>query len=435
MTDIYEKAELAKAASFKLATISSSVKDDVLKVIADLIEEKKDEILIENKKDMDEARVSGIDESLVKRLGFTDDKINDMVKGLRDLAEMKDPVGRTLETVELDKGLDLYKISTPLGVVAAIFEARPDALVQIFSLAFKSGNASILKGGSEAKHSNRFLHSLIRSVTDNVVDNATILIETRDEVNTMLKMNDQIDLMIPRGSSKFVKFIQENSRIPVLGHSDGLCHAYVDKSANLEEAERLVYDAKMQYAAACNAIETLLVHKDVAVDFLPLIAKSFAERNVEIRCDFESKNILNGFSVKDATDADWDMEYNDYIISIKIVSDAAEAINHINLHGSKHSEMIITEDRAIAKKFEEEVDASSVMWNASTRFADGFRYGKGAETGISTGKIHARGPVGLEGLIIYKYIIEGHGQTVTEYSGPNGKNFVHERKDEEWTRE
>lgn len=435
MSDIYEKAKLAKEASYKLATLSSSVKDDALDVLADLIEERKEDIIRENRKDMDEARVSGIDEALVKRLGLTDDKINEMVQGLRDLAKMQDPVGRTLETIELDRGLELYKVSTPLGVVAAIFEARPDALVQIFSLAFKSGNASLLKGGSEAKYSNRFLHSLIRSVTDNVVENATVLVETRDEVSVMLKMSDMIDLMIPRGSSKFVRFIQENSKIPVLGHSDGLCHGYVDKSADMDKAERLVFDAKMQYSAACNAIETLLVHKDVASGFLPMIAKSFGERKVEMRCDEVSRDILSGFSVKDASEADWDTEYNDHIISIKIVSDVSEAIGHINAHGSKHSEMIVTEDRSIAKKFEEEVDASSVMWNCSTRFADGFRYGKGAETGISTGKLHARGPVGLEGLLIYKYILEGTGQTVTEYSGKDGKNFIHERKDEGWTRE
>lgn len=426
MSELIENAKLAKHASLKLASLSSEIKNKVLLDIASLIDNKKEEIFAENEKDVVEAKEKSIDESLVKRLKLNEDKIKEMIQGLKDLSKLEDPVGSTQETVQLDERFNLYKVSTPLGVVGAIFESRPDALVQIFALCFKSGNASFLKGGSEAKYSNRKLHSLIREVTDKVVDNATILIESREDVSEMLKLTDYVDLVIPRGSNKFVKFIQENSKIPVLGHSEGLCHAYVDKEVNIKQALKVVYDAKTQYAAACNAIETLLVHKDVAAEFIPLIGYMFKKNNVEMRGDEGARAL---YEMKEASEEDWSTEYNDYIISIKIVNDINEAIQHINKYGSKHSELIMTTNKENAKKFEKEVDASSVMWNCSTRFADGFRYGKGAETGISTGKIHARGPVGLEGLVIYKYLLEGNGQTVKEQTK---LGYKHKKLDKKW---
>lgn len=426
MSELIENAKLAKHASLKLASLSSEIKNKVLLDIASLIDNKKEEIFAENEKDVVEAKEKSIDESLVKRLKLNEDKIKEMIQGLKDLSKLEDPVGSTQETVQLDEGFNLYKVSTPLGVVGAIFESRPDALVQIFALCFKSGNASFLKGGSEAKYSNRKLHSLIREVTDKVVDNATILIESREDVSEMLKLTDYVDLVIPRGSNKFVKFIQENSKIPVLGHSEGLCHAYIDKEVNIKQALKVVYDAKTQYAAACNAIETLLVHKDVAAEFIPLIGYMFKNNNVEMRGDEGARAL---YEMKEASEEDWSTEYNDYIISIKIVNDINEAIQHINKYGSKHSELIMTTNKENAKKFEKEVDASSVMWNCSTRFADGFRYGKGAETGISTGKIHARGPVGLEGLVIYKYLLEGNGQTVKEQTK---LGYKHKKLDKKW---
>ncbi len=418
-----EEAKLAKEASLKLAVLSEDVKNKVLLDIAKEIEKRKKEIFAENEKDIENAKE--LDESLVKRLKLDDNKIKEMIQGLKDLTKIEDPVGKTQETVELDKKFILYKVSVPLGVVGAIFESRPDALVQIFALCFKSGNASFLKGGKEALNSNKILHSIITSVTDKIVENATTLLETREEVGEILKLNEYIDLMIPRGSNKFVKYIMENTKIPVLGHSDGLCHAYVDKDADVEKALKVVYDAKTQYAAACNAIETLLVHKDIASEFIPLIGFMFQKNNVEMRGDETVRKI---FDMKKASDEDWDTEYNDFIISIKIVNDVDEAIDFINKHGSKHSDMIMTENKEIAKKFEKNVDSSSIMWNCSTRFSDGFRYGKGAETGISTGKVHARGPVGLEGLIIYKYILEGDG-TVEEYSK---KGYTHKKLDKKW---
>ena len=296
---------------------------------------------------------------------------------------------------------------------------------QISSLCLKSGNAVILKGGSEAKNSNKVLVDIISKTAEKngIPKGAIQLIETREEVSQMLKLSDYINLIIPRGSSAFVKYVQENTKIPVLGHSEGICHVYVDKEADIKKAVDICFDAKCQYPAVCNAMETMLVHKGIAKKFLPLIAEKFRQANVEIRGDNETINILKG--IDKATEEDWKTEYNELIISIKIVNDLNEAIGHINKYGSKHTDAIVTENKKSAEIFMDLVDSASVMWNASTRFADGFRYGKGAEIGISTAKIHARGPVGLEGLVIYKYKLVGNGQIVKDYIGKNAKKFKH----------
>jgi len=347
---------------------------------------------------------------------------------VKAVAKLEDPVGKTLSKTELDKNLILEKVSVPIGVIACIFESRPEAVVQISALAIKSGNAVLLKGGSEALNTNKVLAEIIRkSIVDNegIPIDSVQLLETREQVNKILKMDEFIDLIIPRGSNKFVKYIQNNTKIAVLGHSEGICHVYVDKDASLDKAIKISFDAKCQYPAVCNAMETLLVHKDIAKTFLPLIARAYAKAKVELIGDKETVKILK--NIKTATEEDWRTEYTDLILSIKVVKDADEAITHINKYGSGHTDAIVTQNKETANKFMKLVDSSSVAWNASTRFADGFRYGLGAEVGISTNKIHARGPVGLEGLVIYKYLLVGDGHIVAEYAGDKAKKFTHKK--------
>ena len=329
--------------------------------------------------------------------------------------------------MELDDGLVLDKVTTPIGVVAVVFESRPDALVQISTLCLKSGNAAILKGGSEAKETNSALARAIVEGTmkaDAGFKDAVQLMSTREEVRELLDQDDLVDLVIPRGSNQLVRSIQESTRIPVLGHSAGVCHTYVDGEADLEMAVKVAFDAKCQYPAVCNAMETLLVHEDVAKTFLPRMAKKYAEANVEIRGDQRSRELIQA---NEATEDDWYAEYNDLILSIKIVSSLEEAVEHINKYGSHNTDAIITGNIEKAKRFMDTVDSASVLWNCSTRFADGFRYGLGAEVGISTNKTHARGPVGLEGLVIYKYRLSGKGHVVADYAGDDGKHFTHRK--------
>jgi glutamate-5-semialdehyde dehydrogenase len=349
---------------------------------------------------------------------------------VESVAEQQDPLGETLEARKLDADLELYKVSVPIGVVGTIFESRPDALVQIAALALKSGNAVILKGGSEASESNRTLYEIIREATAELPDGWVQLIEAHEEVDRLLEMDEQVDLLMPRGSSEFVSYIQDNTQIPVLGHTEGVCHVYVDEAADLEQAEAIAFDAKVQYPAVCNAVETLLVDRRVAETFLPPMVERYEAADVELRGDEATREIVD---VGEATDDDWDSEYGDLELSIKIVSDVYEAVEHINAHGSKHTESIVTEDAETAETFMTGIDAASVFHNASTRFADGYRYGLGAEVGISTGKIHARGPVGLAGLTTYKYYLEGDGQLVATYAGEDATPFSHESLDGEWT--
>ena len=422
---ILKQAQLAKEASLKLANLSTETKNKALAAVAEAIKKNSKLILDANRKDVEEAKKNNMKEVLLKRLILNEYRINEIAEEIKSVAKLENPVGKVISQVELDKDLMLYQVTCPIGVIGAIFESRPDAVPQISSLCLKSGNAVILKGGSEAKNSNKVLVDIISKTAEKngIPKGAIQLIETREEVSQMLKLSDYITLIIPRGSSAFVKYVQENTKIPVLGHSEGICHVYVDKEADIKKAVDICFDAKCQYPAVCNAMETMLVHKGIAKKFLPLIAEKFRQANVEIRGDNETINILKG--IDKATEEDWKTEYNELIISIKIVNDLNEAIGHINKYGSKHTDAIVTENKKSAEIFMDLVDSASVMWNASTRFADGFRYGKGAEIGISTAKIHARGPVGLEGLVIYKYKLVGNGQIVKDYIGKNAKKFKH----------
>ena len=430
MISIQETAARAKDAALRLAGLSAEVKDRALRSMAELLIECRSEILRANAQDMEQAAqlVAGgkLSRPLMDRLRLTEDKITGMAKGVNSVASLPDPVGRTLSALELDEGLELRQVSCPIGVIGAIFESRPDAVPQIASLCWKAGNAVILKGGTEAQESNRALVGLMRQAVAAVeqgLPDAVQMIETRDDVRALLGLDDHIDLFVPRGSNDFVRFIQENTQVPVLGHADGICHAYVDEYADIERAVSVCYDAKVQYPAVCNAIETVLVNRRIAPVFLPLLSKAYERAGVEVRgCD-ATRALLP--DAKPATAEDWDTEYLDLIVSIRLVDHVEEAVAHINRHGSGHTDTIITEDRQAAECFLSGVDAATVMHNASTRFADGFRFGKGAEIGISTNKTHARGPVGLEGLVLYKYRLTGRGHVVADYVGPRAKPFTH----------
>lgn len=419
---ILKQVQLAKEASVKLAVLPTKVKNKALIAIANSLKNNSKKILVANKKDVKAAKKSKLNQALIKRLMLDEHKISEMVEEVKSVAKLEDPVEKILSQVGLDNGLVLYQVTCPIGIIGAIFESRPDAVVQISALCLKSGNAVILKGGSEAKNSNKILVDIISKAAESneIPKGAVQLIETREEVAEMLKLDNYINLVIPRGSNSFVRYVQEHTKIPVLGHSEGICHVYVDKYADIKMAIDICFDAKCQYPAVCNAMETMLVHKDIAEKFLPLMIDKLKRAKVEIRGDEKTRKIIQG--IKKATEKDWGTEYNDLILSIKIVSDLNEAIDHINKYGSKHTDAIVTENKKNAEAFMDLVDSASVMWNASTRFADGFRYGKGAEVGISTAKIHARGPVGLGGLVIYKYKLVGKGHVVKDYAGKNAKN-------------
>ncbi len=437
-TDILTKVKLAKSASIPLASVPGAIKNKALAAMAHALDSNREKILSANKKDIAAAeklvKTGKLSKALVKRLKVDDIKIDEMIAGIKDVIRFEDPVGKTLSALELDSGLELYQVSCPIGLIGVIFESRPDVVPQIMSLCLKSGNATIFKGGSEAVYSNRAIFDVLVNAiesTEGMPGGAFALMETREEVNEMLKLDEYINLIIPRGSNEFVKYIQDNTKIPVLGHSSGICHVYVDSEADLTKAYDVCYDAKVQYPAVCNAMETLLVHKDIAETFLPEIGKKYNEAGVELRCDERSFELLSnmGFlkAVLHASEEDWRTEYNDFILSIKIVDSLDEGINHINKYSSHHTDAIVTEDKRNAGKFIDLVDSSSVMWNASTRFSDGYRYGKGAEVGISTNKIHARGPVGMEGLLIYKYVLLGKGHKVADYVGKNARKYTHKK--------
>jgi len=424
--NLSEIASDAKAAALILSRLDTETKNRVLQGMATQIENHCDEILEANRQDLEFAKKEKIPGPLVARLSVNESKVMGMAQGIRSVADLPDPVGQKQEAMELDDGLELTRVSCPIGVIGAIFESRPDAVPQISALCFKSGNAVILKGGAEAQNSNRVIVDLIQkalSEVEGVPVAAVQLIETRAEVAEMLKQDQYINLIVPRGSNQFVRYVQDNTRIPVLGHSEGLCHVYIDEEADVDKAIRVALDSKLQYTAACNAMETLLVHQAIASKVLPSLVKQFREQEVELVGCLKSCSLIP--ELKRAEDDDWDAEYNDLKLSIKIVDDISEAIGHINEHGSGHTDTIITENKEQAERFLNEVDSASVMVNASTRFADGFRFGLGAEIGISTNKTHARGPVGLEGLIIYKYKLVGNGQIVADYSGKKGKSFTH----------
>lgn len=413
--DLMECAASAKKASVVLASVKTGQKNNALGLIAENLKNNIDQIERANEEDMERSKRENLPEPLLKRLKFDSKKIMDTVEGINSLVKLPDPVGKTLLATELDEALTLYKVSCPIGVIGVIFESRPDALVQISTLCLKSGNAVLLKGGREAIQTNRVLTALIqKAAADAGIQPDWIhLLETREDVNRMLKLDKYIDLIIPRGSNEFVRYIMENSRIPVLGHADGICHCYVDSDADIKMAVDIVNDSKTQYVSVCNATETLLVHRDIAERFLPELKNKLDESNVELRGCERTRKIID---VAPATEEDWRTEYLDYILSVKIVDSVDDAIEHINTYGSGHTDAIITENRENAEKFMDLVDSGNVFWNCSTRFSDGYRYGFGAEVGISTNKIHARGPVGLDGLTIYKYKLIGKGHIVADYA-------------------
>ena len=427
------KVTEAQSAALDLANLSESVRNDALYAIANAIEANSEEILEANAKDVEageELLAAGeYTQAFVDRLKLSESKLESIAEMVRSVAEQDDPLGRTLAARRLDDDLELYKLAVPIGVLGTVFESRPDALVQIAALSLKSGNSVILKGGSEAAHSNRVLYDIIIDAVSDVPDGWAQLIEAREDVETLLERDDAVDLLMPRGSSEFVSYVEDNTKIPVLGHTEGICHVYVDDDADLEMASDVAFDAKVQYPAVCNAVETLLVHESVAADFLPTLADRYREADVELRGDERAREITE---MNAASEADWDTEYGDLILAIKIVDSLDDAIDHVNAHGSKHTESIVTETADHAERFMRSIDAASVFHNASTRFADGYRYGLGAEVGISTGKTHARGPVGLEGLTTYKYHLEGDGQLVATYAGENAKPFLHEDFEGEW---
>lgn len=424
---INEFARQVKDASIELAAMSAEQKNRALRQIAGALVERRAEIIKANREDLARSERENLPEPLLKRLSFDEAKIADVVEGINSLISLGDPVGKTLLATELDNNLELFRVICPIGVIGVIFESRPDALVQISTLCLKSGNGVLLKGGSEAMETNRILADVIVKATEKAgaPANWIKLMETRAQVSEMLKMDEYIDLIIPRGSNEFVRYIMDNSRIPVMGHADGICHCYVDQEFDPDMAVRIVVDSKTQYVAVCNAVETLLVHEGAAGRLLPVLKKALDEKNVEIAGCPQTREII---SVAPATEEDWKAEYLDYKLAIRVVGSLDEAISHINRYGSGHTDSIITTKQEKASRFISLVDSGNVFWNCSTRFSDGFRYGLGAEVGISTGKIHARGPVGLDGLVIYKYILLGNGQTVAEYTGRE-KTFKHRKTD------
>jgi glutamate-5-semialdehyde dehydrogenase len=415
--DLILDAKNAKDASILLAATDGETKNKALANISRSLKSRIQEIIAANKEDIAYAQEMKVAVPLVKRLTFNEKKIDEVCKGIESLIKIEDPVGKTLRATELDEGLDLYKVSCPIGVIGVIFESRPDALVQISALCLKSGNSVILKGGREA------LWEIIRdaSVEAGLPKGWIALLETREEVKRMLSLEAYIDLIIPRGSNEFVRAIMNDTTIPVLGHAAGICHVYIDSRASEEMALAITIDSKCQYVAVCNAMETLLVHKDIAHQILPRLKLELGERGVELRGCSKTVKIID---VSKAEEDDWSTEYLDYILSIKVVDDIDEAIAHINKYGSHHTDAIVTSDKGNAARFVRLVDSADVFVNCSTRFSDGFKYGLGAEVGISTNKIHARGPVGIEGLLIYKWIIEGSGQVVADYADGK-KTFSH----------
>jgi glutamate-5-semialdehyde dehydrogenase len=422
-SDIHHLIRRARQAAHVLATLSGERRNEGLLTAANAIEARAEEILAANEKDCAAAQQAvergELSRAMFARLRTTERGIAEMAARVRDVARLPDPLHRRLSTMELDDDLILHKETCPLGVVGVVFESRPDVVPQISSLALKSGNAVCLKGGAEAAETNAVLVSIWRDALTAYPDipaDSVVLIHTREDVAEILTLHDEIDLIVPRGSNEFVRYVTEHSRIPVLGHGEGICHVYVHSDADLQKAIDVAYDSKVQYPAVCNAMETLLVHEEIAPVFLPRMIAEFCNAGVEVRGCSRTQEFALGQQVIPATEEDWKKEYSDLIVSIKVVDGVNEAIEHINRYGSRHTESIVTESHDVASRFMEFVDAANVFQNASTRFSDGFRYGLGAEVGISTGKLHARGPVGLEGLTIYKYKLFGKGQTVASYS-------------------
>lgn len=419
---IIDDVKKMKEVSPYMAAASIEVRNKALETIKNSLHNNKEAIFAANKMDMDNATSSGVGAAVLKRLKFDEAKLNGVCEGLDQLMGLSDPIGKTTLNRQLDEGLILRRVTCPIGVIGVIFEARPDALVQISSLCIKSGNCAILKGGKETANTNKVLFNLIKeaAIEAGLPEGALLQAESHSEIDELLACDKYVDLLIPRGSNAFVSYIMNNTKIPVMGHADGICHIYVDKDADFEKAVRIIVDAKTQYTAACNAVETLLVNRAIAKEFLPKLAASLKDEGVAINATKEVCEIISANEVKEEEFK----EYLELVVSVKLVDDVNEAVVHINKYGSHHTDSIITENDDTAEIFMSLVDSAGVYKNCSTRFADGFRYGFGAEVGISTSKIHARGPVGLEGLVTYKYRLTGNGHIVGDYaSGVRNFNF------------
>jgi glutamate-5-semialdehyde dehydrogenase len=427
-------AQAAKQAARCVASSSAEQRNQALEEVARALERNAREILEANARDVADAKPAlergELSKALVDRLKLSREKLQAMIDGVRSVIALPDPIGRMLDRVELDDGLELEKVSCPLGLLAVIFEARPDAVTQIVSLALKSANAVILKPGREVERTARAIVETIReALSGQSIPEALVTdIQQRAEVRELLTLDDLVDLVIPRGGYDLVRYVQSNTRIPVLGHSEGVCHIYIDADADFEMALNIIDDAKTDYPAVCNAVETVLVDQPIAGKFLPLLAQRMKEKGVRLRGCGETIAIIKNMAVDAVREDEWHTEHGDLILAVKVVNGVNEAIDHIQRFGSAHTDAIVTSNDNTARIFLQRVDSAGVFHNASTRFADGYRYGLGAEVGISTSRLHARGPVGLDGLTTYKYILRGHGQVVRDYRGPNARAFLHRRR-------
>ncbi|MBR6476944.1 MAG: glutamate-5-semialdehyde dehydrogenase [Lachnospiraceae bacterium] len=451
---VKEEARKMKLASPYMAASSLELRNKALEKIIEALEENREAIFAENHADVEAAESAGVAKAVVKRLKFDENKLRDAIAGIRQMIGLPDPVGKVTLNRELDADLLLQRVTVPIGVIGVIFEARPDALIQISALCIKSGNCAILKGGKETARTNKILFGLVHgaAVAAGLPESCLLQVELHNEIDELLKCQGDVDLLIPRGSNKFVQYIMDNTNIPVMGHAAGICHIYLDEKADLAKSVPVIVDAKTQYPAVCNATETLLVNRKIAADALPVVLEALVKAGVKLRGSAEVAELVkmlaaagklgagqgaaagnaenaanNGaaYEVEIMGDEDFATEYTDLIISLKLVEDVAEAADHINKFGSHHTDCILTEDDKAAEYFLQMVDSAGVYRNCSTRFADGFRYGFGAEVGVSTGKLHARGPVGLEGLVTYKYRLVGNGQLVGDYV--SGKKQFHHR--------
>lgn len=423
MTGMLQLALAAKEAAIPLAATPHETRVAALRAVAGALRAHAGEIFAANDADIEQARAENLEAPLLKRLRFDAAKLDEALDGIAALAALPDPIGATQRATELSPGLTLYRVACPIGVIGVVFESRPDALVQIAALCLKSGNAVLLKGGREAARTNRALFAALSEAANanGAPQGWAGLLETREEVAEMLRLDGHIDLIIPRGSNAFVRHIMEESRIPVLGHADGLCSVYVDRAADVDMAVRVAVDSKAQYVPVCNAAETLLVHREIAAKALPPLAQAMKAAGVTLRGCARTRALI---PCEAADEADYDTEYLDYVMAVRVVDTLAEAVAHINAHGSGHTDCIVTADAEAASAFLTLVDSAGVYHNCSTRFADGFRYGLGAEVGVATGKIHARGPMGLEGLCTYKYKLLGEGHTVAEFA-EGKRHFTH----------
>ncbi|HKT24285.1 MAG TPA: glutamate-5-semialdehyde dehydrogenase [Terriglobales bacterium] len=430
-TDLQSTAAAAKESSRQLAALTSQAKQQVLEAVAAEIEGSAEAIFEANRQDVIAAKNhssdGGTSSSALARMTLTDEKLSQMARSVNAVSGLENPVGNILLQSELDDGLELKKVSCPFGVIAGVVEARPDAVVQLSALALKSSNALMIKAGAEIARTTEALLGIFGSAYERagISADALVNVKSREELHELLKLDQYVDLVVPRGSSELIRFVSANTRIPVLGHADGVCHIYVDDAADLHLATSVILDSKIQAPATCNAVETVLVHRRIASDFLPKLVNLLQLGGVKVR-GCEKTRAISSAGMAVVNDDEWHTEYGSLTLALRVVESCDEAITHINHFGSHHTDSIISDDSEAAEKFLREVDSAGVFHNVSTRFSDGYRYGFGAEVGIATGKLHARGPVGLEGLVTYKYLLVGKGQCVSQYVGPQARKFKHE---------